>query len=1095
LLFKQADVWEKKIEDRYEAIGCYKAVREIDPNDKEALAALDRLYEAEKMWADLLEILEARIQLEANPAAREELRFRSAVVTEEESGEVDRAIERYRAVLDAVPEHQGARDRLFALVRAEGTREPAAAALEPYLRARKEWPRLVEIIELRIEAESDAAHRRQLLADLAQLHEQGKSDLQAAFAAWGRVLGEDAGDTEAQRELERIASARGGFADLAALYEDRLANQYDAEIGRQLALKLATIYEDALGDAASAVDKLRQALDYPGDERGPLAALDRLLETLGRWPELAEILEREAQAGLEPAEQAGYLYRLGLLRLERLTDHDGAIEAWRDVLERDPNHDGAIDGIARYLDDATYREQAIDILEPAYESRADHKNLVRVLEVKLQVTEEPLERARLLERIAELQEKELRQNAAALDAWARALMEDPSELRYADEVARLGDALGMPGEAAGRIERVAEASEEKSKEAARDLGLRAGAIWLGKARDLGRAESRYRRVLSLDAENQDALEALDQIARAKGDDGSLVDMLSRRAALELDIVKKRELYAEAAQIAEQKLRDPKAAIDAWKSVVEGDDTDAAAQGELARLYEAAGDWTEHAQALERQARVTDDGTEQSALYARAGSVWMGRLNDADHAAEAYRSALDAKAGDPDVLRALEEVHTRRGDWLAVQEVLTQQLQSAGSPAEQVATYAKLARLAEEKNESVDEATGFWTQALDADPSNERVFAELERLLQAGEKWYELADVLGKHADLCAQRGDGGGELAKLLMIADVWERRIGNSDSAAEILEKVLERDPRNVSAMTQLARMYESAGEWDKCATTLERAAALGPTGGPAAELYFRMGKVEVERGGGDETKAEPHWTRALQFDAGHAEALEGLERLARGRSDWRRVVQLLDLREKGERDNAKKRDLLAEIGKLLRTELKAPQEALGYLERAVSLAPDDARVAEPLADAYFAAGRMAEAGKLYAGLLERLKGKKSKEVARLTFRLGAIAEQAGQAAQATEYFNHAFTIDPTHGPTMAALGRLYQSQQDWEKARKVYRSMLLQNLDAETGMSKADVYLELGRIHARLGEVPKARNMYERGLEGQPDHAGLKEALAELR
>src|SRR5439155_1054911 len=220
--------------------------------------------------------------------------------------------------------------------------------------------------------------------------------------------------------------------------EDRLANQYDAEIGRQLALKLATIYEDALGDAASAVDKLRQALDYPGDERGPLAALDRLLETLGRWPELAEILEREAQAGLEP-----------------------------------------------------------------------------------------LERARLLERIAELQEKELRGNAAALDAWARALLEDPSELRYADEVARLGEALGMPAEAAGRIEAVADAAEEKSKEAARDLGLRAGAIWLAKARDLARAEARYRRVLELDAENQDALEALDQIARGKGDDTLLTDALSR----------------------------------------------------------------------------------------------------------------------------------------------------------------------------------------------------------------------------------------------------------------------------------------------------------------------------------------------------------------------------------------------------------------------------------------------------------------------------------------------------------------------------------------------------------------------------------------
>ena len=35
----------------------------------------------------------------------------------------------------------------------------------------------------------------------------------------------------------------------------------------------------------------------------------------------------------------------------------------------------------------------------------------------------------------------------------------------------------------------------------------------------------------------------------------------------------------------------------------------------------------------------------------------------------------------------------------------------------------------------------------------------------------------------------------------------------------------------------------------------------------------------------------------------------------------------------------------------------------------------------------------------------------------------------------------------------------------------------------------------HAQLGEAPKARNMYERGLELEPDHGRLKEALTEIR
>jgi tetratricopeptide (TPR) repeat protein len=70
-----------------------------------------------------------------------------------------------------------------------------------------------------------------------------------------------------------------------------------------------------------------------------------------------------------------------------------------------------------------------------------------------------------------------------------------------------------------------------------------------------------------------------------------------------------------------------------------------------------------------------------------------------------------------------------------------------------------------------------------------------------------------------------------------------------------------------------------------------------------------------------------------------------------------------------------------------------------------------------------------------------------------------------------------------------------DWEKARRIYRSMLLQNLDPTVGVTRADVYLHLGEIHEKLGEGPKAIGMYERGLELDPNHAGLLAAMGRVR
>ena len=153
-------------------------------------------------------------------------------------------------------------------------------------------------------------------------------------------------------------------------------------------------------------------------------------------------------------------------------------------------------------------------------------------------------------------------------------------------------------------------------------------------------------------------------------------------------------------------------------------------------------------------------------------------------------------------------------------------------------------------------------------------------------------------------------------------------------------------------------------------------------------------------------------------------------------------------------------------------------------------------LADLYLAAGRGADAEPLLRRLVERARAaKKPKDIARYQQRIGVLCEASGAVADALKAYEDAFRLDPSHSATMAGLGRLYFAAADWEKARRVYRSMLLQNLDPSVGITKADVYLQLGLIHSHLGEAPKAKGMYERGLELEPHNAKLKEAIANLK
>jgi tetratricopeptide (TPR) repeat protein len=814
-----------------------------------------------------------------------------------------------------------------------------------------------------------------------------------------------------------------------------------------------------------------------------------------RWRELAEVLEKEAHAEASPEPQAQFYRRLGELRAGELMDLDGALAAFKSGLELEPQLAGARAGMEKLLASPAHAEAALDVLEPLYETDGAHEKLLELGEVRLGVTSGAAAKAQLLEQLANRAEQQLDDPARALEAMARALALEPDEPRFADEVERLGRAAGLDARAASALEDVLAAGV--ARETQRELGLRAARIWDALAShdpsQQARAERRYVAVLDAEPANLEALEALDRIYRGRGDAQPLVAILERRAQEELDLAQKKRLYAEAAQLSDRALHNADEATRLWRKLLEVDEADPAALDALAHLYEAGGHYAELVELCEQKARFEEDPAAQIGLKSRIAALYAERLNDLDKAVQAYRDLIDLAPDSLSALEALEELETRRGDFMAVQEVLVRRLQAVGRGAPQIPVYRKLARLAVEKQGSPEDAMGYIHEILALAPEDEQAERELIELLERTEKFHDLVDVLTEQANQRARRGDSSAEVALLVRAADVYEQKLGSADAATEILERILERDPNNVRALTSLAHIYEAAHDVERCRATLEKAIGLASSGPERAELHFRIGRLASDDGG-DEA-GEPHFAQALDADPGHVGAEEALERIARARGDWARVAELLVLRERRVPE-AEKRALSVEIAQVYGQKLGRPQEALPYLERAVKSQPDDPQVIEPLADLYFAAGRLDEAAPLYRTLAERMqKARRMKDVARLRQRIGAIAEQRGDLKTALTDYTQAHQIDPGHTATLAALGRLYMATADYEKARGTYKKMLLANLDPQGGVTKADVYLALGEIHEKLGEAPKAVGMYERGLELDGSSQKLRSALARVK
>ena len=1082
-----ARVYEEQLSDNFEAISAYKVLQQVQPDDPEILDALDRLYTAEQLNSDLLEVLEAKIGQEQDLERRTELLNRAAGIQEGDIGDLDGAINRYRQVIENEPTHAGARDALERLVRGDSHREMIASILEQVYEVTGEVEPLVEVLELRLDGMADPPGRRGLLMRIGRLREEGLDDLEGAFEACARAFKEDPADVEVQTELDRLGAVLEDLPRLIAVYEEQLKDIFDATLSRAMHLKVATLLEEVIGDDDGAAGHYRAALDFEGDELEPLRAMDRILLRQENWSDLLDILDRELGSVADPVEQADIYYRVGEIRMDINGDLDGAFEAFRGALEREPSMERALAAMERLLDDETYKVSVLDVLEPIYESDADHAKLVELLEIRLTTLSDPMDQTALLERVAVLYETELGEPILAFDALGRALAEDPGSEPVLTQLERLAEEGGRYEELVALADGVL-LGEDLPRNAIRVLGLKA-ARWNGeKLNDIERAQGCLKKVLEVDPDCRRALEELEKIYRAGFEMKELCEVLMRRADLELDIDQKHELLREVAKVNQEQLGDLEQAVEAWGAIQElaGDDREAVEN--LVELYELLGQWEEYLDAQQRMVDLSGVPLEQVALKLAMGDVMASRLEDFPRAIEVYRDILELDPQNEDALDNLEALYTAEEEWTSVQDILLRRLE-VSEPGEQISIYFQLADLANLKMDAADDAISYYHQILDLEASNIDAVLKLEEILTASEKWYELVEVLRRHAEIAAAGGDVDEEVKQLVRSAGIWNDELENPDSAAELLEEILQRDERNVQALGGLARIYETTEQWSRCQEVLEKAVAMGPHAEEAAELEYRMGQIKLKQGG-DAEDAALHYTTALELNPDHGPARDALEEHAREQGDWDQVAELLQVKA-AQVDLEAQLVVYKELGEIFGDKLDRPDDSVAALEAARDLAPEDVEILSPLADAYYGAGRYDDAEPLLEQLLSGSGRGKRKDQARYTFRLGTISEARDDMDGAREHFDKAYRLDSTYGPTLVALGRIYFAQEDWGNVRRIYRSMLLQNIDETAGIAKQDIFYHLGLAHLELDENSKALSMFERGLEVAPDHEGILEAL----
>lgn len=1065
LLRRAGSVVEELLGDPTGAIELYRRASQEDDTDVVALEALDRLYAAAGDFAALADVLRRRLELE-EPDARAEIGLRLGQLLETQLGEPNQAIDAFVAVLDAHPSHPEAVKSLSRLYERQGL-----------------WPELLDNLKLQAGLAESVRERVQLIFRAGEVTERELDDTLEALNYYEQALTLDSRHEPSLQALIRISHLEDYRLQAAEILEplltvqerwDLLADllQLKAEAAtdphdkKQQFVALARVRESGLGDRAGAFEAMALALaEDPADE-DIAEELERLAAAIDRYDRLADELAARAQQTLDPMVARAHYLRLARIAEERLGDDARAVDAFERALEQS----GDDEDLLAALDRLHTKMEAWDALG-------------RVLERRVQLAVDPVERADLLVRLGALREEKFGDLRGAFAAYQEVVERDPADTRALDGLERLGhheelalqvvDTLEAAYRETGSLERIAKLYDIRIQLADSDgervrMLQEAAALWENELGQPDKALEALRKAFQLDPRDTLLLEDIERLASTSGRWEALRGLVESAAESDdLDRDLRRDLNLRAASWYRDHLHDSAAAEARLRAALEADPESGQAHERLVELLREPGREADLVAALRSWASVEYDSEAKKRRLREAARLAEAALGDVATAAECYEAILADDPSDPQTLDDLVRIRREEGRWVDVIPLLERRVEAEMDPYRRLELRRELAAIFAGPLDDPERATSALEAILEEEPEDLEAIAALEELYEKAERWDDLRRLLDRRLDIASTDDE---RIAARVRLARLAERAFGRRDDAMEQLREVLELDPTNAEALDELERLLALEERWDALAELLDRrssdAAAVGDVETQKAFLVRLATLHEEKRGAPAEALAV--LDRILTLDPTNVEAIrrrlalhEAAESWADVAQDLERLLPLLDVPEAVATCHR--------IAAIAEEQLHDPARAAGALRAAYELQPG-ATTRELLKTHY----EQHENWRELAEILEAEAEEQTDPAAKVEALKGVAnlyMEKLGDAATGVACLERAAELAPEDREVLLPLCDLYIAAGRQQDAVPV-----LEKIIESFGTRRSK---ELAQFHHRLG----------RALEGMGDFAGARE------
>ncbi|RME75324.1 MAG: tetratricopeptide repeat protein, partial [Planctomycetota bacterium] len=483
--------------------------------------------------------------------------------------------------------------------------------------------------------------------------------------------------------------------------------------------------------------------------------------------------------------------------------------------------------------------------------------------------------------------------------------------------------------------------------------------------------------------------------------------------------------------------------------------------------------TQNYSALERLLNIQaqkikeENPYEYAVILAERAQILENEMGDRKGAMEVWEEVLKLQPGHREALSALDRLYTRLERWQPLIEVLYQQSELSREETQKGEIYFRMGRIFHNQISHLEQSQEYLERAWEIFPERMELIEELEEVYQESLEYEKWVKKKKKKVELISEKDQ---KIELLLKRGEILEEKIRDFPRAISNYLEILKLDPRNQNVRDHIKSLYETVGGWAEIIQLLEEELEWTEDSEKRVRLYTQIGELSYQKLNLLE-KGCSAFEKAFDLERKNDKVREFLKILYPKLEKHEALVQLYQVELALASNLEEKIEAQHHLGDAYRHGLKDDINSICAFEEALKLKKDDWVSIAALEELYPRVGRWLDLARLLGQAAELADSTKEK-VRYLLARGKVLDENCKNTALGLETLEEAHQLDPENSEVLELMKSYSESLENWDKAIYAGQKLLAHRKDA----GLRDLYYDLSRIFLEeKGDAKQAREYVE--------------------